>query len=278
MNRAFLWAGCLAAILGVCACASTPRAEPRLAELQAQMVEVQKAQAGVNARMDEMSHALLVLEEAVRLNKDEIDKVARTSTTPRITITNPPARPEPKTPAAALAPLAGQGGEFVAPPPAFDPTRNDLDRAAPPVLPKSGSVAPADSRFRVDPDPALLKDPQFRKAWEAQKPGGYALAIYAWSDVTGGSKDPRAVAAAGYYQAEAYFQLKEYTHAISLFQGLADDAQAGAYRAAAAYRWAGCLDATGRLADAKAQYRKVAEKFPGSEAATLATERLKRLE
>jgi TolA-binding protein len=284
LNRAFLQAGCLAAILWTSSCASTSQGESPVADLQAQMVELQKAQAGLNARIDEVNHALLVLEEAVRLNKDEIAKVSRNATTPRITIANPPDRPLPKSlagPEPPGAPLAGQGGEFVAPPPGLDPVGKGLDRVAPPVFPKvepKKTAGGGEPRIRLDPTADLLKDPGFRKAWENHKPGGYALSIYEWNDLAAGSKDPNVVAAARYYQADAYFQLKDQAQAIRLFQAIADDAQAGAYRAPAACRLAACLDAAGRLAEAKAQYRKVIEQFPGSDAATAAAERLKRLE
>ena len=282
LNRAFLQAGCLAAILWACSCASAPQGGSPVADLQAQMVELQKAQAGLNARIDEVNHALLVLEEAVRLNKGEIEKVSRNATAPRITIVNPPERSQPAPPAPPEPPaaLTGQGGEFVAPPPALDPANKGLDRSAPPIFPKSDprKAAGGEPRLRVDPGPELLKDPLFRKAWENRKPGGYALSIYEWNDVASGSQDPKVVAAARYYQADAYYELKEYSQAIRLFQELPDDAQAGAYRAAAACRLAACLDAAGRLAEAKAQYRKVVERFAGSDAAAVAAERLKRLE
>jgi TolA-binding protein len=285
LNRRVLPAALIAAFLAVCSCASAPDGTHRFAELQAQMVELQKAQAGVIARMDEINHALLVLEEAVRLNKQEIERVSKTAVSPRVTIAAAPPQPAPKPPALPPTtspppdgPLAGQGGEFVAPPPSLDPGRVAPDRAAPPILPRRSVKAAIDGTFRVEPDPALLADAAFAGAWASHKPGGYALAIFAWNDVQSGAGGPGVVNAARYYQAEAYFQLGEYAQAISLFQGIPGNAQAGAYRAAAAYRLACCQEAAGRVADAVAQYRKVIEQFPGTDAAKRASGRLGQVE
>jgi TolA-binding protein len=246
------------------------------------MVELQKAQAGVVARMDEVNHALLVLEEAARLNTQEIERVSKAAVTPRITIAGPPARPEPKpaTPPATptAEPLVGQGGEFVAPPPSLDPARVATDRAAPPVLPRPSGKASLDLRFVVEPDAALMKNAAFAKAWADHKPGGYALAIFAWNDALADGTTPGVAIAARYYQAEAYYQLGEYAQAAGLFQGIPGNAQAGTYRAAAAYRLACCHEAAGKFADAVAQYRKVVEQFPGTDAAKRASGRIGQIE
>jgi TolA-binding protein len=221
--------------------------------------------------MDEIETSLLVIQEANRLTKAQLEALERRAAAPGVMIvdraTEPPAPAQPGPEPVLDGRTTGRGGEFVAPPPQLDPTLK-----ASPDWPAAGEQDCA-----PEPDADLLGDPAFVKAWEVHRSGRFAVAVFEWNEVLVGGGARRS-AVARYYLGDAYFRIKEYGQAVAMFQTAASQPEAALYRPCAAYRAARSLELLGQGAAAGRQYRSVISQYPGSAVAGMARTRLTDLE
>lgn len=261
--------------LGFISCAKTTDLSPRINELQNQLIELQKSQASLNVRMDELGNSIMVLEETTRLSRMELENLKRSTTSPRITITNRQAedsrtypRTQPPVAEENLKPaISGRGGEYVAPPPLLDPSV--------PVQIKE-PISPAED-CRIEPSADLLADAGFAKAWAVHSSERYGLAIYEWSEVKSSVSDESIRFAALYFLAECYYRLKEYQQAVSLYSETARGATGVLYRQCALLKVAMCLEFSGKSAEAIDWYNQVVQNYPGTDVAKLAQGRLSKI-
>lgn len=162
-------------------------------------------------------------------------------------------------------------------------TRNlysDLDRRIA-ALETLGGVAPGSaSAAAVAPSaagPAQGEQAAYDAAFNALKSSDYPKAISGFKGFVATYPDSPLASNAQYWLGEAYYVTREYQSAIDAFQkvttGWPDSRKAPDALVKIGFTQA----ALGRNGDARATLEDVARRYPGTEAAQLATERLKRL-
>jgi len=258
----------IAVAMGIClSCAERNNPAPQTADLQAQLIEIQKAQVGLNARMDEINHDLYVLQETVKENREAIGDLEGRTRRPQITIkSGSGSAPPPKKTTPAPAPAAPpRGGEFVAPPPEVV---NREPAASPPK-----ETGPATALF------AGGLGNEFAPVVQLIKEGQYGLAIFEINELGPGGGGPDRLASVGLLRGECYFGLKDYPQAVKEFHKVINIENVEGEKAShALYKIGLCLERISDPAGARAFYDRAANEYPGTRAAELARERRAALE
>jgi tol-pal system protein YbgF len=139
------------------------------------------------------------------------------------------------------------------------------------IAPPAGSAAPSVAA------PAGGEQAMYDAAFNALKGSDYPKAINGFKGfVTAYPSSPLA-SNAQYWLGEAYYVTREYPSAIAAFQKVTTDWPDARKVPDALVKIGFTQAALGKNGDAKVTLQEVVRRFPGSEAASLATDRLKRL-
>jgi tol-pal system protein YbgF len=114
-------------------------------------------------------------------------------------------------------------------------------------------------------------------AFNALKGGDYQRAISGFRNFVATYPDSGLASNAQYWLGEAYYVNKEYQNAIAAFQKVTSDWPNSRKAPDALVKIGFTQSALGRNGDARVTLEDVVRRYPGTEAAQLATERLKRL-
>jgi tol-pal system protein YbgF len=133
--------------------------------------------------------------------------------------------------------------------------------------PASGSALPATGGEQAAYD----------AAFNALKGGDYQKAITGFRNFVATYPQSSLASNAQYWLGEAYYVNHEYPNAITAFQKVTSDWPDSRKAPDALVKIGFTQSALGRNADAKATLEDVLKRYPGTEAAQLATERLKKL-
>jgi len=136
----------------------------------------------------------------------------------------------------------------------------------------SPSIAPP-----VSGSGAQAEQASYDAAFNALKAADYPKAIAGFKGFVSTYPQSPLASNAQYWLGEAYYVTREYPSAISAFQKVSTDWPDSRKAPDALVKVGFTQSALGRNADARATLEEVTRRYPGTEAAQLATERLKRL-
>jgi tol-pal system protein YbgF len=137
-------------------------------------------------------------------------------------------------------------------------------------MPGSGSALPT-------PAPGGGEQASYETAFNALKGGDYPKAISGFRSFVATYPESTLASNAQYWLGEAYYVTREYQNAIAAFQKVTSDWPDSRKAPDALVKVGFTQSAMGRNGDARATLEDVVRRYPGTEAAQLATERLKKL-
>jgi tol-pal system protein YbgF len=140
-----------------------------------------------------------------------------------------------------------------------------------------GSGAPAAGAPPSGAGPAGGEQSMYDMAFNALKGSDYPKAINGFKSFVSSYPSSPLASNAQYWLGEAYYVTREYPSAISAFQKVTIDWPDSRKVPDALVKIGFTQSALGRNVDARATLEDVIKRFPGSEAAQLASDRLKRL-
>ena len=136
--------------------------------------------------------------------------------------------------------------------------------------PSSGSALPT-------PAPGGGEQASYEAAFNALKGGDYPKAISGFRSFVATYPESTLASNAQYWLGEAYYVTREYQNAIAAFQKVTSDWPDSRKAPDALVKVGFTQSAMGRNGDARATLEDVVRRYPGTEAAQLAAERLKKL-
>lgn len=137
--------------------------------------------------------------------------------------------------------------------------------------------APAAAGSAVPPAAAGGEQASYDAAFNALKGGDYQKAIAGFKGFVSSYPQSTLASNAQYWLGEAYYVNREYPSAITAFQKVTTDWPDSRKAPDALVKIGFTQSALGKNGDAKITLEDVVKRYPGTEAAQLATERLKRL-
>jgi tol-pal system protein YbgF len=140
----------------------------------------------------------------------------------------------------------------------------------------SGSSAGA-AGSAVSPASVGGEQASYDAAFSALKGGDYQKAISGFKSFVAAYPSSSLASNAQYWLGEAYYVTRDYQSAIGAFQKVTTEYPDSRKAPDALVKIGFTQSALGRNGDAKVTLEDVVKRYPGTEAATLATERLKRL-
>lgn len=141
----------------------------------------------------------------------------------------------------------------------------------------AGSAAPAIAPPSSGVGSGAAEQASYDAAFNSLKAADYPKAINGFKAFVATYPGSPLASNAQYWLGEAYYVTREYPSAITAFQKVTADWPDSRKAPDALVKIGFTQSALGRNADARATLEEVTRRYPGTEAATLATERLKRL-
>ena len=243
-GKLYLYVVLLMALTQSLGCANNDQIEKDLASLRSQMIEMQKSNADMNLRMEELSNSIFILQERSKANTDAIKDVSQ----PRIVIQDIPAE-----------------NHLTAMP-------SDPLPQGPVQSPSFGTAAIKSSVGVGIPVQAsgLSGSNTFDSARQSYSQDNFGLAVFDFSAFL--QKNPTGPQAqqARYFLGMSYFKLNEYGQAAREFTRYLSDYPAGARAAEVTYMAGLAYNAAGQPDQARTFFDLAAKKYPGTVWATKA--------
>jgi tol-pal system protein YbgF len=146
-----------------------------------------------------------------------------------------------------------------------------------PATAAGGGAAAGAAGSAVATAPAGGEQASYDAAFSALKGGDYQKAIGGFKSFVAAYPSSSLASNAQYWLGEAYYVTRDYQNAIGAFQKVTTEYPDSRKAPDALVKIGFTQSALGRNGDAKVTLEDVVKRYPGTEAATLATERLKRL-
>lgn len=247
-----------AATLLVIGCATNPAEDPvqiRMNDLDARLQRIERVM--TNQSLLEMAQRIDTLQNELRSIRGEVELLQNQSEGGKAQSRSLYGDLEKRI--AALETLGGVGGAA---------------GAAAGAAAAGGAPSAAGS---AAPGSAAGEQASYDAAFNALKGGDYQKAIAGFHSFADTYPTSSLASNAQYWLGEAYYVTRDYQNAIAAFQKVTIDYPDSRKSPDALVKIGFTQSALGRNADARATLKDVVKRYPGTEAAQLATERLKRL-